>query len=345
MRYYSDEAVAQPGSTDAYEDEKREEFSAKYRTLTWWQAGFLIIAETVSLGVLSLPAVLAAIGIVPGLILIVGLGVLTTYTGYVFGQFKLAYPQVNSVADVGEVLLGVIGREIFGFVQVVYLIFIAASHLLTFTIAFNAITGQATCTIVWSVIGLILFFLGTLPRTLKRVSWLGAAAFVSLLSAVLITMIALGAGADGPAPVSVTKHASFVSAFGATANIVFAYAGHVTFFGIMSEFKNPAEFPKSLLMLQVSATTIYAVVAAVVYVYAGNGVSSPALGSTSTVVSKISYGIALVTIVAAGVVPAHVNAKSVYIRLFVKNPSVMASRSFLSIGSWVAIVSTLWIIS
>lgn len=73
-----------------------------------------MIAETISLGILSLPSVLAAVGIVPyvqirndphaltdgassGVILIVGLGIIATYTGYVIGQFKLAYPHVHNM--------------------------------------------------------------------------------------------------------------------------------------------------------------------------------------------------------------------------------------------------------
>jgi amino acid permease len=56
-----------------------------------------MIAETVSLGILSLPSVLAAIGLVPGVILIASLGILATYTGYVFWQFKMEYPWVRVI--------------------------------------------------------------------------------------------------------------------------------------------------------------------------------------------------------------------------------------------------------
>jgi len=56
-----------------------------------------MIAETVSLGILSLPAVLAGVGIVAGLILIAGLGVMATYTGYTIWQFKMAYPHVGAL--------------------------------------------------------------------------------------------------------------------------------------------------------------------------------------------------------------------------------------------------------
>ena len=51
----------------------------------------IMIAETISLGILSLPSVLKAVGIIPGVILIIGLSVVSTYTGYVLGQFKLRY--------------------------------------------------------------------------------------------------------------------------------------------------------------------------------------------------------------------------------------------------------------
>lgn len=54
-----------------------------------------MIAETISLGILSLPSVLATIGMVPGAILILGLGTVATYSGYVIGQFKSAYPWVS----------------------------------------------------------------------------------------------------------------------------------------------------------------------------------------------------------------------------------------------------------
>lgn len=63
-----------------------------------------MIAETISLGILSLPSVLARIGMVPGILLIAGLGILATYTGYVLGQFKLAYPHVGTTS--GDLING-----------------------------------------------------------------------------------------------------------------------------------------------------------------------------------------------------------------------------------------------
>lgn len=101
---------------DPFGDESGAE--VKYRTLEWWQAEMIMIAETISFVILSLPSVLATIGIVGGFMLIVGLGLVATYTRYVFGQFKEAYSHVHNIADAGEVLLGPIGRKISGAAQV-----------------------------------------------------------------------------------------------------------------------------------------------------------------------------------------------------------------------------------
>lgn len=98
--------------------------AVQYRTMEWWQASLVMIAETVSLGILSLPSVLAGVGIIAGVILIVGIGIIATYTGYVFGQFKARYPHVHNMADAGEVVLGRFGKEIFGAAQVIFLIFV-----------------------------------------------------------------------------------------------------------------------------------------------------------------------------------------------------------------------------
>jgi len=45
----------------------------------------VMIAETISLGILSLPSVLATVGMVGGGILIITLGIVATYSGYVIG--------------------------------------------------------------------------------------------------------------------------------------------------------------------------------------------------------------------------------------------------------------------
>jgi hypothetical protein len=97
---------------------------------------------------------------------------MATYTGYVIGQFKWKYPQVCNMADAGEVMAGPIGREVLGVAQMLFLVFIMASHILTFSVALNTITEHGTCTIVFGVVGLVVSFVCSLPRTLEKMSWL-----------------------------------------------------------------------------------------------------------------------------------------------------------------------------
>lgn len=131
-----------------------------------------MIAETISLGVLALPQALASLGFVPGILLILLLGVVALYSGYLIGQFKVAYPATQSFADCAELIAGPIGREIMAVAQVLILIFIMAAHILSFAIALNVITEHSQCTVSFSAIGLIISFLLGLPRTFKNVSYL-----------------------------------------------------------------------------------------------------------------------------------------------------------------------------
>jgi hypothetical protein len=108
-------------------------------------------------------------------ILILFLSGLSWYTGYVIGQFKLRHPHVHSMGDAGEILMGRVGREILGIGQLLLLIFLMSSHLLTFTILMNTLTQHGTCTIVFGVVGLVICFFGALPRTMEKVYWMSVA--------------------------------------------------------------------------------------------------------------------------------------------------------------------------
>lgn len=73
-------------------------------------------------------------------------------------------------------------------------------------------------------------------------------------------------------------------------------AGHVAFFSFMAELKDPKDYPKSLCLLQGIDLVLYIVASVVIYCYAGQDVTSPALGSASPIVRKVAYGIALPTV-------------------------------------------------
>ncbi|KAK1143704.1 hypothetical protein N8T08_006104 [Aspergillus melleus] len=175
--YYAGEdtkPTEQPSpDADPFGDEEIGE--VKYRVLNWWQAGVLMIAENTSIGILSLPSAVSVLGIAPSIVLILGMAGISWYTGYTIGRFKLRYPHIHSMGDAGEVLFGPVGREIVGAGQLLFLVFLMGSHILTFSVLMNTLTNHGACTIVFSVIGLLVCFLGALPRTMANVYWMAIA--------------------------------------------------------------------------------------------------------------------------------------------------------------------------
>ncbi|KAI0093715.1 transmembrane amino acid transporter protein-domain-containing protein [Irpex rosettiformis] len=317
----------------------------KYTTMEWWKAAALMLAETVSLGVLSLPSAFASLGMVAGIILIISLGFIATITGYAIGSFKLRYPYVHNMADAGEILAGPVGREVLGAAQVIFMVFLCASHVLTGTIAFDTMTNGASCSVVWAVVSAVICLIMTLPRTLNGISYLSVASFVSILGAIMITMIGVGIiGRQGS--ISATSHLTFSKGFLAVTDIIFAYAGHVAFFTFISEMKEPRDFPKTLYALQICDTTIYLIVGIVVYAYTGTTAVSPALGNTGATLRKIAFGIAMPTIMVAGVINGHVCAKLIYVRIFRREgkPSPhMTSHTLLGWGTWIVTCVLIWV--
>ncbi|EIT74011.1 hypothetical protein Ao3042_09997 [Aspergillus oryzae 3.042] len=185
------------------------------------------------------------------------------------------------MADAGEVLAGKFGRELLGITQTLFLVFIMASHILTFAIAMNTLTEHGTCSIVFGVVGAVVSFVLSLPRTLAKMSWLSL---------------------------------------------------------------DPRDFPKALCLLQSIDISLYIIAAVVIYRYAGVDVASPALGSASPVVSKVAYGIALPTIIIAGVINGHIAFKYIYIRIF-RGTDRMHKRDWVAVSSWVGIAASLWVLA
>lgn len=132
-----------------------------------------------------------------------------------------------------------------------------------------------------------------------------------------------------------------MNGFGATLNIMFSLSGHIAFFGFQSELADPRDFTKALFLLQGFDISFLLVVAVVIYRYAGANVQSPALLSTSPTVAKVAFGLALGTIVIAGVVLGHTAVKYVYVRIF-RGTRYLNSNSLVSNGTWALLALVAW---
>lgn len=267
------------------------------------------------------------------------------------------------MADAGDLLMGRVGRTTLDVAQLVFFVLVMGSHILTFSIMMNVLTEHSSCTIVFSVVGLLASFMLTLPRRLERLSHISSVSFVSIVGAVLTGMIGVTLVKQGPVEVPAFSPPPKVhDACLAIANIIFAYAGHVAFFTLFSELKELKDFPKALALLQMSEMVLYTVASIVIYAYVGPTVNSPALNSSGQLFRKISYAIALPTvriffrvllldmsltnaqILIGGVVNAHVAVKFIYVRVF-RGTNSMHTQSFRARVVWTVTCAGLWILS
>jgi hypothetical protein len=312
-----------------------------------------MVAETISLGILGLGHTLKVLGLIPGVFTILIVGAMATYAGYVIGQFKLRYPHVHSMGDAGQILAGRFGEELLGIGAALFIVFIMGSHLVTGGHTFNVLTNHAMCTVGFVGLTGLISFVCTLPRTIKNTTWLSAASFASVIAAVFVVMVDLGIRkpglrvVDGELPEKFTfwgdPNSTFAECIDALTTVMFAFAGHVAFFVFISELKNPKDFPKALAFLQASDITMYLVSAVVIYIFGGGKVKSPALDSAGPIVRKVAWGIALPTVIIAGVINGHVAIKYVYVRMLRnREDDLMHQKTWKSRGIWYGLCIAFW---
>ena len=324
----------------------------KFKKLGWKKLTVCLIVEAIALGSLSIPSAFATLGMVPGVLLCVGLGLIAIYTSYVVGQVKLRYPAVDHYSDAVRLIWGRFGYELSGVMFALFLILLVGSHTLTGTIAwFRIVNETSTCALVWSVVSAILLFLLALPPTFSEFAILGYIDFVSIIVAIMITIIATGIEAAGkpgglaavdwsPWP---TAGTTFYEAFLATTNIIFAYSFAVCQFSFMAEMHTPKDYVKSIWALGLIEIFIYTVTGALIYAFVGNDVGSPALLSSGLTVSRVAFGIALPVIFISGSIIGTVAGRYIIERAFPNSPIryIYNKRGWLV---WVALITGITVI-
>ncbi|KAL2834274.1 transmembrane amino acid transporter protein-domain-containing protein [Aspergillus cavernicola] len=295
-----------------------------YRDVGWLGTVALMMKSQIGLGVLSIPSAFDTLGIIPGLICLCTIAIITTWSDYMVGVFKLNHREVYSIADTGGLMFGRAGQAFFGFAFCLYWIFVAGSGMLSISIALNAVSTHAACTAIFVAVAAIVgFALGSI-RTLSRFSFLAWIGLTCILTAILTVTIAVGiqdrpasAPQDSPwtSDYKIANNPSFTEAITAISSLIFAYAGTPAFFSIVSEMRDPNYYTRSLLICQSGVTAIYITIGTVVYYYCGSYVASPALGSAGAMVKKVAYGFALPGLIVTTTLVIHLPGKYIFIRL------------------------------
>lgn len=153
----------------------------------------------IGLGVLSIPATFDVLGVIPGVICLVVISAITTWSDYMIGVFKKRHPEVYGLDDAGFMMFGKIGREVFAiiFMFCEYLrliarklllmtldwIFVSGSAMLGISIGLNAVSTHAACTAVFVAVAAVATFGFASIRTLGKIGWLAWIGLVCIMTA------------------------------------------------------------------------------------------------------------------------------------------------------------------
>ncbi|KAF5864093.1 hypothetical protein ETB97_008499 [Aspergillus alliaceus] len=314
---YDREQASPHGSTfEEQEVFKKTDTGVNFRKVGWFNAGVIFIKILFATGVLSLPSALYSLGAVGGSISIVAWGCFNTYCAVILGNFRTRHPHCHSIADMAEVLGGVVAKEATGLLFIIAYILVTGSGIIGVTTALNALSHHATCTVWWSLIATVIIIATACIRKLEHVGWLTYAGFISIYAAVLIVVIGVttqdrpaAAPQEGPYELGfvAVNNPGFAAGMVASCTIFVSSAGTSAFLPVISEMRNPKDYKKPLYFCMALVTASYLAFSLVVYRWCGKWVASPSLGSAGQTIKMVSYGVALVGLIVSATLYLHAN--------------------------------------
>ena len=243
--------------------------------------------------------------------------------------------------------------------------FIQALHILTITRYLNTMTHHSMCTVIFAVIGTLVCWVCSLPRTFSALSWgASASALFTFISVILAAAFAGIEGKHGtagytPNPVPgkpLAPHGEplvlafplaatpFYAGLNAFLNISYTFIGQITLPSFIAEMKNPYDFRKALWMVTICEIILFSLVGAIVYAYTGTQYNTaPAFGSLGNpVYLKVAFSFMIPTLIFLGVLYASVSARFVFFRVFAGTKH-MSSHTVVGWASWAGILGVLWV--
>ncbi|KAF7986928.1 hypothetical protein HWV62_12725 [Athelia sp. TMB] len=361
-----------------------DEHAIKYRTCSWQKTAALLFSESISIAVLSFPWSYSVLGLVPGIILTFAVAGTVLYTSLVLWRFCLKHPDILDVCDIGQKLFwdspiayevtGIffilnntfiqaldklfwdspIAYEVTGIFFILNNTFIQALDVLVGAELLNTLTNHATCSIVFSVITVIIRFFISLPRTLAQLSRLGIFSAVTMGLAGLFAIIFAGiqdhpagyvAGAEPLVTVFPVKGTSYVVGMSAFLNITYTFVGQITLPSFIAEMKDPREFPKALWAVTIAELVVFTLCGALMYHSIGNQyMVAPAFGSLTPTYKKIAFSFAIPTTLYLGALYSSVSSRYIFFRIF-RNSHHRHSNTLVGWATWAGIVGATWVLA
>ena len=146
----------------------------KLRTMSWQRAAWLLCGDQVCLAVMAQTWSLSVLGWVPGIITMIGAGILFWITSITMHKYIMAHPQIRDICDFGYYIFGKsrIAYEWTAFMLLANNIMLVGFHVLTGAKVLNTLSDHSQCTVVFSVILMLMGIVMSTPRTLRHVSFM-----------------------------------------------------------------------------------------------------------------------------------------------------------------------------
>ena len=153
----------------------------------------------------------------------------------------------------------------------------------------NTMSGHAVCTVGFAVVGALISFICSLPRTFDTLSKLATLCvlftFISVILAVTFAVVEDHPADYNPDPNHINEKGvkiggnplvllfpaagtTIVSGMNALLNISYTFIGQITLPSFIAEMKNPHDFRKALWFVTIAEIVVFSLVGAGIYIYA-----------------------------------------------------------------------------
>ncbi|KAF8722744.1 hypothetical protein AX14_009563 [Amanita brunnescens Koide BX004] len=334
------------------QDEKeRVEATRALRIATWISVFFLLTTDMA--GSVLVPYAISQVGWVPGIILFIFLGILSSYSGILIWTLflrldSLRYP-LKTYADVAERIFGRFAHRICNLLQTVQLLISVGGTTLVLGQGLSQITRGRLCFSVCAAIFPIIGMIVGQVRTLKNVSRFAICTIWINIAIMCMTMVVVSRSppnysaarkslgvSPGPVITGSFTNLSFYSKVNGVMNMVAVYSGAMIFPEIIAEMKRPTDFWKCLALTETFIAIVYLFYGCFIYAFQGQFSLPISYQGMSVYVWQT-----VVSLVGGTVVMGfygNIAVKVIYINIVedtFKGPRLMSSKGrFVWMGRW-----------
>ncbi|RBQ66231.1 hypothetical protein VDGD_21672 [Verticillium dahliae] len=123
-----------------------------------------------------MPATFSVLGYVPGLLVLLGFGALTTYYAYIMYVFGMRYAGIHNIADAAGIVGGPVLREVAGALFIVAWTLASGAGFVGLAQGFKALSSRNVCNTVWTLVAAVCTALLASIQTLGRLTSLPGSA-------------------------------------------------------------------------------------------------------------------------------------------------------------------------